>query len=118
MTFNNRILDEALQALRKAHSKRKIPLWRDLEERLQRPKSKRVEVNIGEISGLTESGDLVIVPGKVLGGGQLPHKVAVGALAFSHGAITKIQAVKGVALLIPEFVERFPDGSKVILVGG
>jgi large subunit ribosomal protein L18e len=75
-------------------------------------------VNVGKISRLTKEDDLVMVPGKVLGGGIISHKVIVGAYSFSEKGSWKIQKAGGSPLSLREFVEKFPDGKGVILIGG
>ncbi len=63
------------------------------------------EVNLAKINRYTKDGDVVIVPGKVLGYGDLDHKVTVVAYAFSKSALEKINK-KGKAVDILEFAEK------------
>lgn len=87
-------------------------------EYLSKSSSRRPAVNIGKIARLTKEDDLVLVPGKVLGGGTISHKVTVGAYSFSEKGSWKIQKAGGIAISLREFIEKFPDGKGVILIGG
>lgn len=106
-----------IRFLKRASNRYNVEIWRDVAERLNAPRRRRVEVNLSRIQRYTESGDVVVVPGKVLGSGVLNHPVVVGALSFSQGAYEKIRGVGGECLLILELVERFPRGSGVKILG-
>jgi len=115
----NPLLRSDLNALKKASKKRvKNSIWDVVREYLERSRSRRVAVNVGKISKLTEAGDVVIVPGKVLGGGVIEHKVVVGGFSFSQTARSKITAAGGEALLIKKFIETYSDHKGVKLFGG
>lgn len=116
--IGNPVLDHAVQVLKRASRKAKAPIWLAAAEDLLRSRSRQREVNIGKISRLTKKGDAVLVPGKVLGGGLLSHPVVVGAYSFSQTAATKIQKARGKTFHIPEFIEKYPDGKGVKLLGG
>ena len=57
--------------------------------------ARKVEVNIWKINKYTKKGEVVIVPGKVLGDGTLDHPVKVAAKAFSESAKKKILEAGG-----------------------
>ncbi len=61
---------------------------------LARPRRRRIEVNLDKLSKETREGDLVIVPGKVLGKGDLGHKITIAALSFSEEARKKLKGCK------------------------
>ena len=63
------------------------------------------EVNIAKINRNTKEGDTIIVPGKVLGYGELDHKVNVVAYSFSKSALDKINK-SGKAIDLMEFAEK------------
>ena len=60
-----------ISKLRKYSRIYKTQVWRDVAEYLERPRRKRVEVNLGEIDRYVKEGDIVVVPGKLLGGGTI-----------------------------------------------
>ena len=51
----------------------------------------KAEVNLGKLDKLTKANDTVVVPGKVLGDGELTHPITIAALAFSKSAEEKIK---------------------------
>ncbi|MGQ9718958.1 MAG: 50S ribosomal protein L18e [Nitrososphaerales archaeon] len=114
----NPILDGDIHTLRQAHKKSSAKIWLSAIECLSRSNARRALVNVGKISRLTKDGDLVLVPGKVLGGGTIVHKVTVGAYSFSEKASWKIQKAGGKTLSLGGFVKKSPHGRGVILVGG
>jgi len=117
--IRNPLLKSDIIALKKAAKKsEKGRLWKAVAEYLERSRSKRVAVNVGKIAKLTKPGDVVIVPGKVLGGGVIEHKVVVGAFTFSDSARSKIAAAGGEALLIKKFIEKYSGWKGVKLIGG
>lgn len=72
-------------------SKDKTPFWQRVSYELNRSERRRREVNLSSINRNSESGETVIVPGKVLGSGELKHKVTIAALKFTAGAVKKIK---------------------------
>ena len=102
-------IDELKQRARENGSR----IWRDVAERLSRPSRRRAEVNVSRIARYTKEGDVVAIPGKVLGSGVISHKVTVGAYAFSEKARKKIISSGGECLTLLELAEKFPKGSGV-----
>lgn len=105
-----------IRALRKAAKEHEAPIWRRVAELLERPRRKRVQVNISRINRHTKEGDVVVVPGKVLSCGSLDHPVTVAAWAFSAKAYEKIVAAKGRAISIWKLLEENPRGSGVKVI--
>jgi len=117
--IRNPLLKSDIIALKKAAKKgEKSRLWKTVAEFLERSRSRRVVVNVGKIAKLTKPGDVVIVPGKVLGGGLIEHKVIVGGFSFSERARSKIAAAGGEALPIKKFIEKYSSYKGVKLIGG
>ena len=102
--------------LRKA-SNNDAPIWRSISKKLQKPRRSRSEVNISKINRYSGNNEFVIVPGKVLGSGELNHPVNVAALTFSDGAKSKILAAQGRVLTISELISENPKGSGVRILG-
>ncbi|MFC2163328.1 50S ribosomal protein L18e [Candidatus Altiarchaeota archaeon] len=108
---------ELIQQLKKAGSSQKAGVWISAANELSRVRKNRREVNLHKIEKYTSAGDVVIVPGKVLGDGSLKHKVSVAAYKFTQGAQDKITAAGGSVMSISELLEKNPNGSKVKLMG-
>lgn len=96
--------------------KTKKRIWRTIGEQLQKSRRGRVAVNLSRINRHTEEGNVVIVPGKVLGSGSLNHKVSIAALIFSEQAKEKIKAAGGESITIEELMNRNPNGSNVLII--
>ncbi|RLF16634.1 MAG: 50S ribosomal protein L18e [Thermoprotei archaeon] len=103
--------------LRKSWRQHGARIWLDVAKRLARPRRRRIAVNLSRINRYTGEGDVVVVPGKVLGFGTLEHPVTVAAFSFSKSAREKIEAAKGKCLSIKELVELNPKGSRVKIIG-
>ena len=86
-------------------------------DELSKVRKNRREVNVHKICKYTGEGDVVVVPGKVLGDGSLSHKVDVAAYKFTAGAEKKIKEAGGKTMTILELVKKNPKGSKVKLMG-
>jgi large subunit ribosomal protein L18e len=111
------VIADTVWTLRGAFKKTKAPIWKDIERRLLKTKSNRREVNVDKLSKYTKEGDVVIVPGKILGSGNLGHTVIVYSYSISKLAAKKIIEAGGQILELPEFTRRYPHGSGVKIIG-
>lgn len=112
----NRQTRMLIRFLKKAASINNAEIWRTVAEFVERPRRKRVVVNVGKIDRLVKDGDIVIVPGKILGGGEIRRKITVAAVSVTPTAASKILSVGGEVLTIPELVKKVPKGSGVKIV--
>ncbi|MDV3278407.1 MAG: 50S ribosomal protein L18e [Nitrososphaerales archaeon] len=102
--------------LERAGKEHKAAIWEKASQALRRPTSGKVEVNLGRISMLAESGEALFVPGKVLGSGLIDKKLFIGAFAFSASARKKIVAKGGSAMTVEQFLKKYPKGGGVTIV--
>ncbi len=107
---------ELIVFLEKASKKNKAPIWADVARRLSCPRRRVPAVNVGKIEKHTKEGNVVLVPGKVIGSGSLNHSVDVAALGFSMDAERKISS-QGTCMAIRELAEKNPKGTGVIILG-
>jgi large subunit ribosomal protein L18e len=63
----------------------------ELASLLSSPRRKNIIVNIGRIARETKEGDKIIIPGKVLGSGDIKHKITIAAVSFSSDAKSKLK---------------------------
>lgn len=92
------------------------PIWRRVSRRLMKPKrSHRIEANLARLNKNTKEGDVVVIPGKVLGGGDLDHKITVASLKASQSAKEKLAQAECELIDIPTLLDRNPEGSGVKL---
>lgn len=102
-----------ISELKEASRKNKAPIWRDVAIRLEKTRKNWAAVNIGKISKFLKDNEVALVPGKVLGDGQISKKVEVAAFSFSSSAKEKIATAGGKALSIEELVSKNPKGTNV-----
>jgi large subunit ribosomal protein L18e len=111
-------IDSALAAAKAAARSSKKPVYRRAVRMLSKRVNRLVEVNVGKLDAISAEGGILLVPGKVLGEGDVSKELHVGAVAFTGSAIQKISAAGGEALLIKDFVAKYEEGKGVLLVGG
>jgi len=112
----NPMIIELIESLRRLAYENKARIWKDLSKRLSRGTRRIPAVNVGSISSHTSPNDQVVVPGKVLGMGQIDHPVTVASLSFSEKAREKITKAGGECIGLLELVQRNPRGSKVKII--
>ena len=88
-------------------------IWRDTASRLGSSRKNWAEPNLSHISRHSDKKETVLVPGKVLGSGEINGKQTVAAYSFSEGAKSKIEASGGRTLSIRELMEENPNGKGV-----
>jgi len=111
--MKNQTLKDTIQALMNASDETGKAIWRALAEELDKPKRRRVAVNLSRIDRHTEEGEVVAVPGKVLAAGSLSKPLKVAAFQFSEGALEKISLAKGEVMTLTELLEAGVEPSKI-----
>ena len=94
----------------------KSGIWKAVAESLNRPTRVRFEVNLTSIEKLAQAKETLVVPGAVLGSGQISKHVNVAALKFSGSARMKIEKAGGTCLSIDELYEKNPTGRGVRII--
>lgn len=107
----NPVLLETIETLEEQDAN----IWEDVAENLGKVNRRRPEVNLSDIERVTEEGDTVVVPGKVLGSGVLSKEVNVAAFKASNNAKNKINE-NGEFKFIRDLLDENPDGSEVKIV--
>jgi large subunit ribosomal protein L18e len=111
--LSNPILKKSIRSLRAASRKGGPAIWKALADELDKAKHRRVSVNLSRINRHSKTGDVVAVPGKVLGSGFLRHPVIVAAFSFSQAARRKIALIEGRTLSLTELLEEEIEPSKI-----
>lgn len=114
--MNNK-LKETIQELKKISIEKKIPLWKRVATELEKSNRNRRIVNLTRINLHTKSGEIIVVPGKVLANGELDHKVSIVAWKFSQQAMNKIKEAKGEIISLDDFMKKEIKGRKVRIIG-
>lgn len=115
--FANSLTGNMVWTLRKAFKKNKSLIWRALEREISKTRSIRREVNISRLSSVTKNGEVIIVPGKILGSGEMDHQLTVCAFSVSDSAAYKITQVGGKIITLNELIDKYPNGRGVRIIG-
>lgn len=113
----NQHLVSLISELKKKAIEGDVPMFKRLATELERPTRKRKVVNLTRINKNTKDKDFIVVPGKVLGTGDLDHSLTIAAYRFSTGAIEKINNSKSKAVFIKDLVNEKIEGKKIRIIG-
>lgn len=113
----NQILKELITELKKASIEQDVAIWKRVAEDLEKPTRSRRIVNLSKINRYTKENDTIVVPGKVLGSGELNHKLNVSAYKFSESALEKLQKIGAKAIPLKDLVKESPKGKKIRIMG-
>jgi len=109
----NPLLKELIENLRKKSFDIKSNFLKDIAEKLNKPRRQRIEVNLAHIDRHTKKGDKVIIPGVVLGYGDITKPITIYAWKFSTPAQEKIKQSKSNAIYIDQLLKENPKGKKI-----
>lgn len=110
-------MQQLIADLKQAALKQDAPLWRRIADDLEKSTRQRRMVNIYKLDKYAKDGETLIVPGKVLGTGDLSRKIKVAAFNFSKQAVEKISKSGGKALAISDVLKENPKGENVRIMG-
>ena len=74
-------------------------------------------MNISKLEFNVNKNSKVVVPGKLLGSGNITKKITVSAYSFSQTAKNKVEAAGGKCLSYNEFIKSNPKGTDVMVIG-
>ena len=93
--------------------KTKTRIWKKLSKKISSPRSNKIEANLYRINKKTKVDDIIVIPGKVLGIGELNHKLTIACLECSTPAKKKIEQSGSKLLSINELLEQNPEGKNI-----
>ena len=93
--------------------KTKRRIWKKVSKKLSGPRREKVEANLYRINKKTKENDVIVVPGKVLGVGEIDHKLTIACLNCSKTARKKIETSGSKLLSIEELLKQNPEGKDV-----
>ena len=106
-----------IQHLKDASRNNEAPIWRDIALRLEGPGGNWAEVNVGKLDRYAQEDDVIVVPGKLLGAGEIRKKVTVAAFRTTGQAKDKVVGAGGRNMSLEELIDENPKGSKVRIMG-
>ena len=104
---------ELIERLKRHSYENKAPIWKDTASRLSKPRRSWAEVNISRISRYAKKDEVILVPGRLLGSGNIDKSVTVASFHSSETARRKITDSGAVILTIEELMNKNPKGSRV-----
>ncbi|MFA6072935.1 MAG: 50S ribosomal protein L18e [Candidatus Woesearchaeota archaeon] len=105
-----------ISELKKLSIENKVKLWKRVAEDLESSTRRQRVVNVYKLARYAKANETIIVPGKVLGTGDLDKAVIVAAYKFSDDAGKKI-AEKGKIMTIEELMKKNPTAKNVRILG-
>ncbi len=113
----NPILKELIRELKKASIDQDVAIWKRVATDLEKSTRSRRIVNLSKISRYTKENETIVIPGKVLGSGDLSHRLNVAAYKFSESALEKLQKIGAKAIPLKELIKENPKGKKIRIIG-
>lgn len=92
-------------------------IWKAVAKNLNKPTRSGHKVNLYRIQKHVKSKETILVPGVVLGSGEIKKPVNVAALKFSKNAKEKIEKAGGKCMSIQELFEKNKKGKGVRIIG-
>jgi large subunit ribosomal protein L18e len=115
--MTNQVVIQMVKLLKQASVKNDAPIWSKLAKLALKTSSSRRVVNLTKINDVTKENDVIVVPGKVLGTGNVLHKVTLSSFSISNSAAKKIIESGGKIISFSEMIEKFPTGKGVNIIG-
>ncbi len=113
----NQVVLHMIKELKQASKKNEAPIWSRLAELATKPSSSRRVVNLTRINKTTKDNDVLFVPGKVLGTGNISHKIILSSFSISTTAAKKIIQTGGKIITYSDMIKKYPTGKGVIIFG-
>ena|SRR3989344_3704849 len=90
--------------------------WQTIAQIVSGSRRRYSAVNLKRIDAEAAEGDTIVIPGKVLGSGELSKRLRVCALYFSSSAINKIKHSHGEAIRLVDEIKKNPQAQGVTLL--
>lgn len=116
LEHKNEKLKDLIISLKKQSIDQKTNLWKRIALELERPGRQHRVVNLTKIEHYANDNDVVIVPGKLLSGGELTKKVTIVAYAYSKKTAEKING-KADVISIEDAMRKYPNGKNIKIIG-
>ncbi len=90
--------------------------WLEIANLISRPKRKQISVNLDQINEKAKDGERVLVPGKVLGEGELNKRISIVSFSFSQSAKEKLKKNKVETFSILEEIKKNPEAKNIHII--
>jgi len=88
-------------------------LWRLIAEKMSSSRSRYADVNLSKIDRIAKEGEVLVVPGTVLGSGHLSKNVTIAAFRFSKKAVDKAKNSGSTIKSLVELAQDNPKGKDI-----
>ena len=105
-----------IKDLKQASKKNEAPIWSRLAKLAIKPSARKI-VNLTRINKITKDNDVLFVPGKVLGTGNISHKIILSSFSISTTAAKKIIQTGGTIMTYSDMIKKYPTGKDVMIFG-
>ena len=113
----NQVVLHMVKDLKQASKKNEAPIWSRLADLALKPSSAKRVVNLSRINKTTKDNDILFVPGKVLGTGNISHKITLSSFSMSVNAAKKIIQTGGSIITYSDMIKKYPTGKGVTIFG-
>ena len=114
---SNSELVKTIDELKNASRENDAPIWKSIAKKLEGPRRNWPVVNISKIEYNVSKNGKAIIPGKIMGSGNLSKKVTISAYSFTKSAIEKIESAGGKCMVYNDFIKKNPSGKDVVVIG-
>jgi large subunit ribosomal protein L18e len=116
LEHKNKRLQELISSLKKQSIEQKTGVWKRVALELEKPTRHHRVVNLSKIEKYSSDNDVIIVPGKLLSGGELNKKVTIIAYNYSQKTLDKVNG-KANVISIEDALEKYPNAKGLKIIG-
>ena len=95
---------------------KKQEAWIGVAGVLSGPRRNKICINLEEINKDSKAGETIVVPGKVLSGGEIDKKIKLVAVSFSEKAKEKLLSAKCDVSYIIDEIKSNPSGKGIKVI--
>lgn len=114
--MTNQIVMNMAKELKVASKKNKAPIWSRLAELILKPSRARIVLNLRQLDKFVNDNDVIVVPGKVLGTGNLSHKITLCSFSISSSGAKKVIQSGGKIIQVTQLIKNNPSGKGVRII--
>jgi len=107
---------QTVSELKRASRKNNAPIWSSIAKSMSKSVSLKKIVNIKKINDFSKASNIIVVPGKVLGTGNISHKITLCSFSISNSAAKKIIESGGQILKFNQLIEKYPSGNGIKII--
>ena len=116
LEHKNQKLKDLISSLKRQSIEQKSNLWKTIALELERPTRQHRVVNLSKIDHYANENDVIIIPGKLLSGGELKKKITIAAYSCSRKTQEKLDGMASI-ISIEEAMKKYPKGSNLKIIG-